>query len=64
MYGRRIGNAAKEMYAKLSQNLAGPFATFLPQPKIENTLDELSCRVVHSAFSPLGHDLGLHRSSA
>lgn len=56
-----IGNTARRIYAKLGENLAGPFQVFLPISWIEQTLASIDYRFRHTAFSPLGDDLGIHR---
>lgn len=64
MYKNRIGHVARNLYAKLSSNLAGPLEKFLPASWADEALQAESHRFRTRVFSPLDRSLGLDRASA
>lgn len=55
-----IGKTAKMLHEKLADHLAGPFQSFLPQPWVTETLEQLGHQFRLTAFSPLGDGMGFH----
>jgi len=62
MYKYHIGNVARNLYAKLSSNLAGPLEKFLPDSWIMEALKAENHPFRNRVFSPLGPDMGLDRA--
>ncbi len=63
MYKYHIGNVARNLYSKLSSQLAGPLEKFLPDSWIMEALAAECHRFRNRVFSPLGRALGLDRAS-
>ena len=59
-----IGDAAKKLHAKLADGLAGPLQAFLPRQWVDQVLRDIGYQFRRTAFSPLGHAVGLRRPSA
>ncbi len=64
MYMYRIGNVARDLYEKLSSDLSGPLAKYLPTPWVDEALEAEKIRFRNRIFSPLGRALGLGRAGA
>jgi hypothetical protein len=59
-----IGDAAKTLHTKLTHQLAGPLLEFLPDSWIQQALEKIGHRFRRTAFSPLGHLVGVRRPGA
>ncbi len=62
MYRHYIGHVSRNLYSKLSSNLAGPLEKFLPDSWIMEALKAENHLFRNRVFSPLGPDMGLDRT--
>ncbi|MHC4676735.1 MAG: hypothetical protein ACYTBZ_29980 [Planctomycetota bacterium] len=64
MRKNNIDKSWRKVQEKLGANLAGPFEKYIPPSWVQDILKELGVQFREAVFSPLGSDMGIHRSSA
>jgi hypothetical protein len=59
-----IDNNRRKVQEKLGTNLAGPLEKYISQSCVHDILKELDVQFREAVFSPLGHVMGIYRSSS
>jgi hypothetical protein len=64
MRKNNIDQSRRKVQEKLGANLAGPFEKYLPHFWVQDILKEIGVQFREAVFSPLGDDLGVHRTGS